>query len=231
MGGYLFAQISAGGEQERGTTCAVTPAHKGYCWGSGYLGRRGDNNGSVTSAVVSPRAVAGSQLFAQIAVGYTHTCVVNTNDRAWCWGDNSSGELGDGTTTMRLTPTKVLGTLSFAQLSTGDLLDLRDHDGGRWILLRIQHRRQARRQHPGRSPRADEDRGTELHGAPESRLGANREQGSTRQAPYGSSGMRTGVGREPVPGPAWRRRVERRRGGRAFARARWRCGFQTVCNS
>lgn len=119
VGGHLFAQISAGGEQQRGTTCAVTPAHKAYCWGSGFLGRRGDNNGSITSAVVSPRAVLGTQLFDQIAVGYTHTCAVNTNDRAWCWGDNVSGALGDGTTTMRLTPTKVSGTLSFAQLSTG----------------------------------------------------------------------------------------------------------------
>jgi alpha-tubulin suppressor-like RCC1 family protein len=119
VGGHLFAQISAGGEQQRGTTCAVTSAHKAYCWGSGFLGRRGDGDGSITSAVVSPRAVAGSQLFDQIVVGYYHTCAVNTNDRAWCWGYNFSGELGDGTTTMRLTPTKVMGTLSFAQLSTG----------------------------------------------------------------------------------------------------------------
>ena len=119
VGGHLFAQISAGGEQQRGTTCAVTPAHKAYCWGSGYLGRRGDNTNSTTSAVVSPRAVAGTQLYDQIDVGYYHTCAVNTNDRAWCWGYNFSGQLGDGTTTMRLTPTKVLGTLSFAQLSTG----------------------------------------------------------------------------------------------------------------
>jgi alpha-tubulin suppressor-like RCC1 family protein len=119
VGGYLFAQISAGGEQQRGTTCAVTLAHKAYCWGSGYQGRRGDNTNTIGSAVVSPRAVAGSQLFDQVAVSYTHTCAVNTNDRAWCWGANFSGELGDGTTTMRLTPTKVSGTLSFAQLSTG----------------------------------------------------------------------------------------------------------------
>ena len=120
LGGLLFARISAGGEQQRGTTCAVTLAHKAYCWGSGYLGRRGDGDGSLTSAVVSPRAVAGSHLFDRIDVSYTHTCAVTTADVAWCWGANDSfGELGDGTTTTRLKPVKVTGTLSFAQLSAG----------------------------------------------------------------------------------------------------------------
>jgi alpha-tubulin suppressor-like RCC1 family protein len=119
LGGLLFARISAGGEQQRGTTCAVTLADKAYCWGSGFLGRRGDGDGSVTSAVVLPRAVAGSHLFDQIDVSYTHTCAVNTGDGVWCWGENFFGALGDGTTTMRLKPVKVTGTLSFAQISAG----------------------------------------------------------------------------------------------------------------
>ena len=117
VGGHLFAQISAGGDQQRGTTCAVTKDHKAYCWGDGGLGRRGDN--TTGGAVTSPRAVAGSHLFDQIAVGHFHTCAVNTNDQAWCWGYNFFGELGDGTTTQRLKPMKVLGMLPFAQLSTG----------------------------------------------------------------------------------------------------------------
>ena len=157
LGGLLFARISAGGEQQRGTTCAVTLAHKAYCWGSGRLGRRGDGDGSVTSAVVSPRAVAGSHLFDRIDVSYTHTCAVTTANVAWCWGANDFfGELGDGTTTTRLKPVKVAGTLSFAQVEHGKRLDLRRHDGERRILLGKQLRRYPRRQHSGRSPRADQ---------------------------------------------------------------------------
>lgn len=44
---------------------------------------------------------------------------MNTDDRALCWAQNFFGEVGDGTTTMRLKPVKVLGTLAFAQLGTG----------------------------------------------------------------------------------------------------------------
>jgi alpha-tubulin suppressor-like RCC1 family protein len=117
VGGHLFAQISAGGMQQRGTTCAVTTGNKAYCWGDGSLGQRGDN--TTGGALGSPRAVAGSQLFSRIAVGFDHTCAVNTNSRAWCWGHNFFGGLGDGTTTQRLKPMRVLGTLAFAQLSTG----------------------------------------------------------------------------------------------------------------
>ena len=48
--------------------------------------------------------------FSQISVGNVHTCAVTTDDRAYCWGENSLGQLGDGTeNTFRLTPVAVLG--------------------------------------------------------------------------------------------------------------------------
>jgi len=38
-------------------------------------------------------------------------------NRAYCWGTNSTGELGDGTTHTRLTPFPVAGGLQFRELS------------------------------------------------------------------------------------------------------------------
>jgi alpha-tubulin suppressor-like RCC1 family protein len=57
--------------------------------------------------------------FYQVAVGVLHTCGVTTDRRLYCWGHNLEGELGDGTTTMRLTPVLVKGGHRFRQVSAG----------------------------------------------------------------------------------------------------------------
>lgn len=57
----------------------------------------------------------------QVSNGPNFTCAVTTAGGAKCWGDNSSGQLGDGTTTTRLVPVDVSGlTSGVAQVSTGD---------------------------------------------------------------------------------------------------------------
>jgi alpha-tubulin suppressor-like RCC1 family protein len=46
---------------------------------------------------------------AAIAVGGFHSCALKTDGVARCWGGNSSGELGDGSTTNRSNNVDVLG--------------------------------------------------------------------------------------------------------------------------
>jgi alpha-tubulin suppressor-like RCC1 family protein len=48
-----------------------------------------------------------------------HACGITTTNVAYCWGDNTLGQLGDGTRTTRLKPVPVAGGLFFAQLSAG----------------------------------------------------------------------------------------------------------------
>ena len=72
--------------------------------------------GTTTAAVT---ANAAALVFRQVSAGGSHTCGVTTGDRAYCWGDNSRGQLGDGTTTRRLRPVAVVGGLRFKQLSAG----------------------------------------------------------------------------------------------------------------
>lgn len=68
---------------------------------------------------------AVSLTFAELNGGLYHTCGVTVTNHGYCWGSNSRGQLGDGTTTSSQTPVPVSNPGSFAQVSTGE-----DHSCG-----------------------------------------------------------------------------------------------------
>src|SRR5205807_1115612 len=98
-----FARVSAGGVH----TCGVTSGGAVYCWGSNSVGQLGDG---ATTGGSAPGLVAGGVSFAAVGgAGGAHTCGVTAGGVAYCWGRNSNGQLGDGTTTDRSTPVLVAG--------------------------------------------------------------------------------------------------------------------------
>jgi alpha-tubulin suppressor-like RCC1 family protein len=93
-------------------SCAVTTFAVGFCWGSNADGQLGVGSG--TSSSFSPLRVAGGLELTAVSAGTLgrHSCSWTTTDhRAYCWGDNHAGQLGDGTTTDRPKPVAVLGPM------------------------------------------------------------------------------------------------------------------------
>jgi len=112
-GGLVFRNISAGETH----TCGVTTDDKLYCWGDNLLGQLGD--GTTTDRLV-PTLVKGRRFYAIASLGRSHTCALAKADhRAFCWGANNAGQVGDGTTTERHVPTAVAGGRTFSQIDAG----------------------------------------------------------------------------------------------------------------
>jgi hypothetical protein len=96
-----FGAIAAGGEH----TCAIATSGDAYCWGDNDHGQLG--TGTTGGVLTSPTPVVGGLKFQAISAGGAHTCGVTTDHRIFCWGSNSDGQLGDGTTTDHSTPVQV----------------------------------------------------------------------------------------------------------------------------
>ena len=98
--------ITAGGYH----TCAVMDTGGVKCWGYNGNGQLGDGT---LGNKVTPADVSGlSAGVVSVAGGDLHTCAVTTGGGAKCWGDNSEGQVGDGTMLTRTLPVDVSGLTS-----------------------------------------------------------------------------------------------------------------------
>jgi alpha-tubulin suppressor-like RCC1 family protein len=101
--GRTVTAISAGFDH----SCAVADGRV-FCWGwnrYGQLGNDSTTDSSVPVAVNTAGALAGKTVTA-ISTGAYHSCAV-ADGRAFCWGGNHSGQLGNTTTTDSSVPVAV----------------------------------------------------------------------------------------------------------------------------
>ncbi len=65
------------------------------------------------------RLVGGDLRFTSISVGGAHVCGLTAEGKAYCWGRNRDGQLGDSTTTDRAEPVAVSAGVVFKLVSAG----------------------------------------------------------------------------------------------------------------
>ncbi|QJR10155.1 hypothetical protein DSM104443_01209 [Usitatibacter rugosus] len=93
-----YRLIKGGG----GHTCAVTTAGGVRCSGFNGAGQLGD--GTIDSKNTSVPVTDLTSGVVDLQVAYEHNCVLTSAGGVRCWGNNTYGQLGDGTTTNRPTP-------------------------------------------------------------------------------------------------------------------------------
>lgn len=91
---YGVTQLSTGLHH----TLALKSDLSVWAWGVNRDGELG--NGSTSEYLPSPRQVAGLVGAKAISAGYDHSLSLRGDGTVWGWGDDSSGELGDGGSTM-----------------------------------------------------------------------------------------------------------------------------------
>ncbi len=90
-------------------TCAIDDDGALWCWGSndnGQLMLEPDKGGNDLYTLVPVEIELGEGVVA-VAAGQTHTCVQTDLARILCWGTNTEGQIGDGTTVFAFEPTQV----------------------------------------------------------------------------------------------------------------------------
>ena len=106
--------------------CVIASDNKLYCWGRNHRGQLGNNSmvDSSRPVAVNMTGVLAGKTIKQISTGAYHTCVVASDDNAYCWGENMKGQLGNNSTANSSVPVKVdtsgvLAGKTIKQISTG----------------------------------------------------------------------------------------------------------------
>jgi alpha-tubulin suppressor-like RCC1 family protein len=90
------------GDYSSYSVCAVGTGGAVYCWGYGTSGQLGNNAKNNSTFAVQVQKMDGTPFTGatQISLSSVHACALHADtgggNSAWCWGDNTYGEIGVG---------------------------------------------------------------------------------------------------------------------------------------
>ena len=119
VGGLKFANLSMNVGYGANHVCGITSAGKTYCWGVNDFGQLGVGTMTMntcqgtTPCSAVPLQVKGGLTFKSVNPSVHNTCAVTMAKKAYCWGENSFGQLGNGTMQDSSVPVPVKGSLLF----------------------------------------------------------------------------------------------------------------------
>jgi alpha-tubulin suppressor-like RCC1 family protein len=113
-GGEKYKELAGGGDAH---TCASGANGIVRCWGANDAGQLGNSASGSSSNV--PVTFAAALPLSQLTLGDHHSCGISTESVSWCWGANSEGQIGDGTTTPRAAPTAAAASARFSRITGG----------------------------------------------------------------------------------------------------------------
>jgi alpha-tubulin suppressor-like RCC1 family protein len=115
-GPVVWTKVAAGNTH----TCGLRSDGSLWCWGNYGSGQLGDGRVSDGSAAAYPQPTPVRVLAAEddgaehwgdwedVTAGRFHTCGRREDGSLWCWGSNTSGQLGDGNTGLSTRPVRVV---------------------------------------------------------------------------------------------------------------------------
>jgi alpha-tubulin suppressor-like RCC1 family protein len=103
-----------------GHVCAVRSGGSLMCWGGNFAGQMGLGAAAVNSFFSTPPTVVpGLSGAVEVATGFGFTCARRADGTVSCWGNNTVGQIGDGSTTQRPSPVAVPSLTGVVDIAAG----------------------------------------------------------------------------------------------------------------
>lgn len=100
-------------------SCATLESGAAMCWGHNVFGALGNGGDEDSPQAVAVEGLSGPAVDVSGGAAHLHSCAALEDGTMMCWGENSKGQLGDGTMSPASTPQPVVGLVEVRDFAIG----------------------------------------------------------------------------------------------------------------